>query len=134
MSNTKVPPLTLESMWATLVASNDIRVAALDGSIPWDDSFEFFGDLVASRLGDSSAPLSGTDFTAGAFTADNTEITSTVDGDIIVALVVYADTGVDATSPILVYIDTNADTTDMTIESDGTTGTVSWPVTPIAQI
>lgn len=133
MSNTKIPPVTLAAFWSTIVAGNPIKVAAVSSSFVWSDAFDFFND-VTGQLGSSSAALTGVTYTNGQLNADSTTISGITVGQVVTGLIIYADTGTPSTSRLLAFIDTNADGTAMSITSDGTTGTITWPIIPIASI
>jgi len=66
---------------------------------------EFLSDIVAGNRVDTSANLSAKTTTDGVADAADETITS-VTGSEVVAIVLYKDTGVEGTSPLIAFIDT----------------------------
>ena len=98
------------------------REGFLDGSIDWDtntiktvlvtsgyavnlSTHQFLSDIVAGNRNGISAALASKTVTAGVADAADTTITTTVASSTI-AMVIYQDTGVEATSRLIAYIDT----------------------------
>ena len=81
-----------------------ILVDAADYSVNLG-SHEFLSDVPGAAIVATSANLGGKTSTAGV--ADANDITFTaVTGDMSEALIIYKDTGVAGTSPLIAYIDT----------------------------
>lgn len=131
----EIPAATLEAMWLAVVDTADVTMQAVDathGYVP--GTSVYLDDLDGgSALGDPVV-LTGTDYTAGSFTADAAALTNIMGGEFVAAVVVYADTGTPSTSRILVFLNKNADSTTMNKEGDGTTMTASGPSGLIARI
>lgn len=83
---------------------------------------EFLSDIpVASRVG-TAQTLAGKTSTGGV--ADANDVTfNTVTGNSVEALVIYKDTGVETTSPLIAYIDT---ATGLPITPNGGNINVVW--------
>ena len=76
----------------------------LDDYVPNLTTDEFLDDITAgARI--ATATLAGKDVSLGVFDANNITFTS-VSGDEAEALVIYKNTGVDSTSPLIAIIDT----------------------------
>ncbi|OCB15070.1 hypothetical protein [Mycobacterium intracellulare] len=84
---------------------------------------EFLSDVGSSGRVATSANLSGKTATGGVADANDVTFPS-VSGDISEALVIYKDTGTDATSPLIAYIDT---ATGLAVTPNGGDITVIWP-------
>lgn len=83
---------------------------------------EFFSDVGSSSRITSSVTLTGKATTGGA--ADASDVTfSAVSGPSIEALIIYKDTGTEATSPLIAFIDT---ATGLPITPNGGDIIVTW--------
>lgn len=82
---------------------------------------DFFND-VPSGARVATATLSGKTATGGVFDASDVTFTS-VSGDQSEALIIWKDTGNEATSPLICYIDT---ATGLAITPNGTDITLTW--------
>lgn len=96
--------------------SDTIKIVLVDGAdYTYSDSHEFLSDVPSAGRVATSAALTGKSVANGVFTASNPTFTA-VTGDTAEAIIVYKDTGVEGTSPLLAYID-NAGT--MTVTPNG---------------
>jgi hypothetical protein len=88
------------------LTSNDIKAVLVDtADYTYSSSHEFLSDVaVAARVATSSNFGSKT-VTSGVFDAADITFTA-VSGDVSEALIIYKDTGVAGTSPLIAYIDT----------------------------
>lgn len=85
-------------------------------------SHEFLSDISSSARVSTSGAFTGKTTTGGA--ADANDITfSSVSGPSIEAIVIYADTGTEATSPLIAFIDT---ATGLPITPNGGDIIVTW--------
>lgn len=116
------------------------RQAFLDGDIDWStddikcvlvdtadytvsiDTHDNLDDVPAASRVSTSANMSGKTSTLGVADA-NDVVFSTVAGDQSEALVIFKDTGVEATSKLIAYIDT---ATGLPITPNGGDITVAW--------
>jgi hypothetical protein len=83
---------------------------------------QFLSIIPGVELVATSANLSGKTVSAGVFDALDV-VFATVAGDVAEALVIYKDTGVAATSPLIVYIDVAA---GLPVVPNGGNITVTW--------
>lgn len=116
------------------------REGFLDGSIDWDTntikvvlvdtadytvnltSHQFLSDVPALARVATSPALTGKTVAAGV--ADAADVTLTaVTGDPCEALIIYQDTGVEATSRLIAYIDT---ATGLPVTPNGGDITIAW--------
>jgi len=79
-------------------------------------------DDVASAARVATATLATKTVTAGTFDAADTTFSS-VTGDSVEAIIIYKDSGVESTSPLIAYIDT---TTGLPITPGGADIVVDW--------
>ena len=112
--------LTGQLDWITA----DIKVILTDTGVysPNFASHEYLNDVSAgARIATSSVLLSKTASSGAADAADMTF--SAVTGPSCEALIIYKDTGVEATSPLIAYIDTG---TGLPITPNGGDIVVTW--------
>ena len=83
---------------------------------------EFLSDIGTGARVATSAAFTGKSTTGGAADANDVTFTS-VSGPSVEAIVLYADTGVDATSPLIAWIDT---ATGLAITPNGGDIIVTW--------
>ncbi len=83
---------------------------------------DFLND-VPSGARVSTITLSGKSVTAGVFDAADGSFPS-VTGDQSEALIIYKDTGVESTSPLILYID---QATGLAVAPNGNSITLTWP-------
>jgi hypothetical protein len=87
--------------------NDDIKVVLVDTDLYTADTAadDFLDDIASGARVATSANLSGKTVTDGVFDADDVTFTA-VTGAESEAVVIYKDTGVAATSPLIAYIDT----------------------------
>lgn len=102
---------------------DDIKVSAVDtGTYTVDeDTHEFRSDL--SGVVATSGNLTGKTTTLGVADADNV-VLSGVTGDSIEAIVIWKDTGNNATSPLIAYIDSAS--SGLPVTPNGGSITITW--------
>jgi hypothetical protein len=83
---------------------------------------EFLSDVPSGARVATSSNFAGKSVTLGVFDATDV-VLSAVTGDVSEALVIYKDTGVAGTSPLIAYIDT---ATGLPATPNGTDITISW--------
>lgn len=116
------------------------REKFLDGAISWSSdnikcvlvdtatysvdiaNDEFLSAIPAGERVATSANFTTKTVTNGTADADDV-VFSSVSGDVSEALVIYKDTGVDTTSPLIAYIDT---ATGLPVTPNGGDVTVTW--------
>lgn len=132
---TEIPPPTLTEAWDLLIGGDPVTMQALDGTHGYvSGTSEFLDDLSGGAfLGDPEV-LTGVTTTAGSLVADPATLDNIMAAQFVQAVVVYADTGVAATSRILTFIDKNVDNTAMNKEGDGTVMTAEGPSGLIARL
>jgi hypothetical protein len=88
--------------------ADDIKFLLIDlADYTYDAADEFVSDVAAGAIVARTAALSGKTTTDGTFDADD-PTAAAVTGDPLEALILFKDTGADATSPLIGYIDTPA--------------------------
>lgn len=105
------------------LTTDNIRVVCVDAAdYTYSALHDFLDDIpVAGRVG-TSGNLASKTVTDGVFDAADITITS-VSGDQFEALVIYQDTGVEATSRLIAYIDTG---TGLPFTPSGGDITITW--------
>lgn len=104
--------------------SDTIKAILVDTALytPNLTSHEFLSDVAGSSRVATSGAFTGKTTTGGA--ADANDVTfSSVSGASIEAIILYSDTGVEATSPLIAYIDT---ATGLPITPNGGDIIVTW--------
>lgn len=89
---------------------------------------QFISDLTGAGIIDRSGPLSGKTTTGGVFDANN-ETVVTVPAASIAAVIVCADLGADAASPLLAYLELSS-----AFASSGGDVTINWNASGIFAI
>lgn len=126
-------PLALSAALQGDLDLNDaVILVALDDTYTYSAAHNFRDDLIG-ELGET-APLASKTFTAGVFNAAPTLIAGIGAPDVIVAYALVIDTGVDATSQLVVFFDRAADSTLIQVEGNGADVTITFPTGAIASI
>lgn len=117
----------LEGSIAILTDNIKVALVQIGGGhyVASQSSDQFLG--VAIAAGDikaRTANLSSKTSTAGVFNAANTVFTAVAAGAADGAIVIFKDTGVDNTSPLIAYIDSYA---GLPVTPNGSDINVSWP-------
>jgi hypothetical protein len=101
-----------------------VRVALLDSSAyQWSADHAVLDDIEPAAIVALSKPLSGKDYTAGTFDADDARF-EPFEGPICDALAVYIDADTPATSRLVAYIDSGVG--GLPWEPDGGPAQVRW--------
>lgn len=85
--------------------ADTIKAALVTSAYTYSDTHEFFSSASAALLG-TAQTLTNKTTTAGVFDADDVTFAALAAGNTIKAIVLYKDTGVSTTSPLLAYLDT----------------------------
>jgi hypothetical protein len=94
-----------------------LRAISIDTALyTYNATHEFLSDVAAGARIKKSNPLTGktVNLTTGAFDSDDPTMESVGAGTDIDAIILYIDTGVDATSSLLMYQDTGISTVPFT--------------------
>lgn len=86
-------------------AADTLRAVLVSNAYAYSTNHEFLSDLGANVLGEAKDLTSKT-VTSGVFDADDLTFAALVAGSTVKAIVIYKDTGVAGTSPLLHYLDT----------------------------
>lgn len=104
--------------------SDTIKVTAVTSAYTQSDAHDFYDDLAGVVV--TSSALAGKTSTTGTADANDVTYTAVAAGSTITGLVVWKDTGVAATSPLIAWYDTKADTTAISVATNGGDITVAW--------
>lgn len=106
--------------------SDTIKVVGLDASYVYNAAHDFLADVAGGARLATSAALGSKTLLLGVLDAADTSLVAVPSGDTLTQLVVYQDTGVEATSRLLIHFDTKADLTAISIPTNGSTISVEW--------
>ena len=103
--------------------SDTIKVALVKNTYPQNlATDEFYSDISAYVIG-TPQTLGSKTTSAGVFDAGDVTYTAVTAGDTLEGVVIYKDTGVAGTSPLLAYIDT---ITGFPLATNGGDITIQW--------
>ena len=103
--------------------SDTIKVMLVKNTYPQNlATDEFYSDISAYVIG-TPQTLGSKTTTAGVFDAGDATYTAVTAGDTLEGVVIYKDTGVAGTSPLLLYIDT---ITGFPLATNGGDITIAW--------
>lgn len=113
------------------VNDGTVKVILVDtADYTYSAAHDFLDDVAAAgRV--ATATLANTTVTNGLFDADDATFTS-VTGDVSEALIIYIDTGVEATSRLFAYIDTGV--TGLPVTPNGANINLAWNASGIVQL
>lgn len=106
--------------------TDTIKVTAVDSGYTYNAAHDFFDDVGAGARVVTSSALGTKTSTDGVADAADVLYAAVPAGDTITGLVVWKDTGVEATSPLIAFYDTKADTTAINVPTNGGDITVAW--------
>lgn len=106
------------------LAAGTVKAQLVDlASYTYSSAHQFLSSIPGGARVGSPVTLSNKSITNGAFAADPAVFSGLSGAPSIEALVVYVDTGVEATSPLIYFMDTG---TDLPVTAGATGGTVTW--------
>jgi len=116
--------------------TDTIKLVAVDSAYTYDAAHDFLADVGAGARVATSSAFTTKSITNGVLDADDVTLASLPAGDTITAIVVFQDTGVEATSRLILFFDTKADTTAISVATNGGDVVVTWSntATKIAQV
>jgi hypothetical protein len=85
--------------------TDTIKVMLLDADYTYNAAHDFLDDVAAGSRVDTPITLANTSITDGVFDADDVTFTTVSNATDVVAILIYKDTGVEATSNLIAYID-----------------------------
>ena len=126
MSNALYPAARQQFLTAGISWTADtIKVMLVDSTYTYDSTDVFVSDLTGGAEVARSGALSTKTATDGIADADDVTFTA-VTGDPVAALVIYKDTGSDATSRLIAFIDTKSNSSAVAITPVGDDITITW--------
>jgi len=123
----EIPGTTLKEALDLLIGGDPVKCQAVDNTHGYISGDAFMSDVVGGSFLGTELDLAETTTTDGELTSAGGSLGTIAGGDFVDALIIFRDTGVDATSRILCFIDINSDNTDMFKEGDGGTMSVTFP-------
>jgi hypothetical protein len=107
---------------------HDIKVLGIDtADETYNAADQFHSNVTGAGIVFTSGNLAGKTTTGGVFDANDITITA-ITGDTIEALILYRDSGVSGTSPLIAWFDIS------TFTPNGSDGTVVWNASGIFAI
>ena len=104
------------------LSAGTVKVALVTAGYTYSSTDQFYSSVTASAVGTPQTIGSKT-FTNGVF--DGADVTyTTVTGSQVVSLVIYVDTGVAATSPLVAFLDTGI--TNLPVTPNGGDISITW--------
>lgn len=103
--------------------TDTIKVALVKNDYAQNLSTDEFYTSISAHVLDTPETLAGKSVTGGVFDASDSTFTAVTAGDTSEGVVIYKDTGVAGTSPLLAYIDT---ITGFPLATNGGDITIQW--------
>lgn len=116
--------------------ADTIKLVAVDSGYTYNAAHDFLDDVGAGTRVATSSAFTTKSITNGVLDADDVTLSALPAGDTITAIIVFQDSGVEATSRLILFYDTKADTTAISVATNGGDVVVTWSnsSTRIAQI
>lgn len=116
--------------------TDTIKLVAVDSGYVYNAAHDFLDDVGAAARVATSSAFSSKTITSGILDAADVTLASVPVGDTITGIIIFQDTGVEATSRLIAFFDTKADTTAISVVTNGGDVVVTWSnsTTRIAQI
>lgn len=106
------------------LSAGTVKVALIDtGAYTYSAAHQFYSSASAAAVG-TPQTLAGKTFTNGVFDSSTNPTFTAVTGNSIEALIIYVDTGVAGTSPLVAYIDTSV--TGLPVTPNGGDISITW--------
>lgn len=114
--------------------TDTIKVLLVEG-YTYDAADKYVSHVASGEIVARSGALSGKGVTNGTATATNVVVASVATGHTLNGVILYKDTGNDATSTLIAHIDKQSDgTTNISLATNGTDVTVAWHASGIFDI
>jgi hypothetical protein len=125
MANVRYPKAAERSLTTGLnLSAGTVRCQLIDlGTYTYSAAHEFLSSVPGGARIGTPVTLANKVVTNGVFDADDLTFSGLVGAPTIEALLIYVDTGSEATSPLIALIDT---ATGLPIAAGATGGTVTW--------
>jgi hypothetical protein len=105
------------------ISAGTVKAALVDtGTYTYNAAHDFYDDVSAAVVG-TPQTIGTKTYTDGVFDGDNVRYTA-VSGNTCEAIVIYIDTGVAGTSPLVAYIDTGV--TGLPVTPNGGDINITW--------
>jgi hypothetical protein len=106
-------------------ASSNIKIVLVDAAYVYDVAHDFLDDVAAGARVATSGNLANKTTTDGVCDADDVSFVA-LSGDDVTGIIVYVDSGVEATSSLLVYYDRLSTGSLINFSPGGLDATVRW--------
>ena len=122
-------PLGLESILEGSIefGTDTFKIVLLNSSHSYNAAHEFLDDINANAVATSSALTSVSTTSPGSGAVDAADVTfSALTGATCTAWVLFKDSGVASTSPLILHMDTEADTSAFSYTPNGSDFTIQF--------
>jgi hypothetical protein len=125
MANALYPKAKQAALAAGLnLAAGNVKAQLIDmANYAYSASHQFFSDVPAGARVGAPVALTNKSVTNGVFDADDVTFAGLTSAPSIEALLIYVDTGVEGTSPLVLFVDT---ATGLPVAAGATGGTMAW--------
>lgn len=114
------------------LVSGDLRLALLDVEYVYDGAHEFFSSVPVTARVALSGSLLGTTTADGVLDADDVTVSNVPAGEDVTQMVLYVNTGADATSRLVLHLDSAA--AGLPFTPDGGDRLIEWDPAGIASL
>lgn len=129
MANVLYPKFKQRSISGQIALPTDVvKVTLVTSGYTYSSAHEFYSSVTAGTRIATSAALATKTVTNGVFDADDTSFPSVAAGSTGAALIVWVDTGTEATSALVAFIDI---ATGLPVTTNGGNINVVWNVSGI---
>ncbi len=104
--------------------TDTVKALLVTSAYVFDSADEFVADLTGILTNGRSPALTTKSVTSGIFDADNTTLVTVNSGQTAAAIVLYIDSGSDATSRLIAFLDTSV--TGLPFSTTGGDLTITW--------
>lgn len=103
--------------------SDTIKIVLVKSTYTFSQAHSALSDVAGAARVATSGALTSKTFTDGVFDAADIVFTAPASGNVVTALILFEDTGVEATSRLLAYLDTG---TGLPVTTNGADLTIAW--------
>jgi len=113
------------------LSTNTIKVALSRASYTSTD--QYYSSVIASTVtGTTPAVIGSKSFSNGVFSGGNVSFTAVPTGAAITSLIIYSDSGLASSSPLIAFIDANV--TNLPVTPNGGDIAITWNISGIFKL
>ena len=106
--------------------NDTIKAVAVDSGYTYSSTHDNLDDVVSGNRIATSPALTSKTSTAGVLDAADATISSVASGDTIAGVIVYKDSGTEATSPLIVFVSEEEDADPISTPTNGSDITLTF--------